>query len=243
MSLSLSPVEVWDFQAASNPLVGQVLGATLTAQNGASANTSSGLVITDASASRARLASVPSGLQIARPISIVMGLRFSDVNAAQFSSGIVGYGEIGVVQGLGISGQPTIANSDSAQINLRPPNITGAGDGSPTVIANTTDYVLVGEYTTTTRRLRVNGSLLVDISGTFTGAIPTDFNVGKSTNVAVAFSVPFCAVFDGILTADDIAALGSTFASARDALFAPAAPSGPSPAAIQYYRRLNGLTP
>lgn len=43
MALSLTPVELWDFQDASTPLVGQTYGTTFVAQNGAVVSTTNGL--------------------------------------------------------------------------------------------------------------------------------------------------------------------------------------------------------
>lgn len=75
MALSISPLETFDFTAASTPLVGTIEGTTLVPAGGASVNTTDGLVL-DGAAYRAASGTPPAAwAALAYPFTVVAVMK------------------------------------------------------------------------------------------------------------------------------------------------------------------------
>jgi len=241
----MSQILRWDFQKplAANPLTDEIAGATLAVAGGASTDTTDGLVITDACESRAASTSLPAALSPSRPISLVLPIRFTDTKGFQAFSMCAGWLSGGTRTGLLVMPHVDASPTSEMRFLLDNGESYSTPDWNPG-LPPATDAVLIAIFEGTRKRLIANGTTVIDVSGTYSGGIgTTDFRIGKDGCFPIAWRTPFFALYDHALTADEISAIGATFASARDALFAPPETGGPSPAAIQYYRRLNGLIP
>jgi hypothetical protein len=228
MSLSIAPLERWDFQKAVNPLVGEVAAHTLT-NNNATLNTTDGLVV-DAAATYPglRILAPPGTLIPTFPFTLVTAATFPETSRSMNFGTIIGYSNSDSVF-TGIAGDFTPNADPSAVVQFNVPS-AGGWNQSPygaATVAEGAQVVLVAEFTTTTRKLWVNGTLTVNQSGTFS-VIPTaDFHINVRGNGVwmIDFTMPFCAVFDDVLTAGDITELGSSYSTARDALFGASGPA------------------
>jgi hypothetical protein len=233
MALSLAPQVLWDFQRVTTPLTDMVAAITLT-HDGTSVNTTDGLVVPATLFTNAYVNSPPAVLRPARPFTLVFGIRYTDTNATQTIPRVVGWYTLYTNEGS-VTAQPTLDSNSAAQIRVTLQN--GAGDSDTSNfwdgLDSGTEYILVAEYTGTTAKLWVNGTLRVNRSGTFSGVFGADlFAFGKyASGSGTSYHFPYSALYHGQLSAGDLTALGSSFATGRSAIFA----APPAPSAFRSY--------
>ena len=199
MPLSINPQEGWNFQAASAPLVGDIAGTTLVAQNGGSSvvSTANGLELTVGNALFNTTSNLPSGYLItALPITWAIVYRRAGTAGASFArvwrhSATVAY-EIGY-------------NPSAAQWYIQ-----GSGFSSVfrTVSSTVGDTVIVFFEVTTTSCTVWNGTTQVGAVATIA---PTTYNeaatdvveFGRTSALTPEVQVLAAARFAGSLTAQD----------------------------------------
>lgn len=222
MPLSITPLERWDFQKPSAQLVGDVNGHTLTGAN-ISFSAGEGMIINPALTSPGAFINAPLGTLLPTfPYTIVIAARFPATERSMNFGTIIGFSDTDAVFS-GIGGDYTPNADPAAVVQFNVP-AAGGWNQSPygaATVAEGVETVLIAEFTTTTRRLWVNGVLTVNQSGSFATIPSAMFHIARRGNGVwmIDFNTPFCAVFNGTLTAGDVAALGSSYASARSALF------------------------